>query len=90
MLIDRGDYLFSDVNVVNVENVLHPLRALKVGSNALIALFVPYCFGDDKEKNSIHALIRDVSENINIFKQRSLRLICITRFLIDLTLNFLI
>lgn len=84
-VVDVGDYLLSDLNIVNPESVVYPLRTLKIGWTALIVVFIPYCFGDGHEKNTIHALLADLTEHSNIFQQRSLRLIGLTRYISKVT-----
>lgn len=80
VVVNVGDYLLSDLHVVNPESEVYALRTLKTGWAALIVVFIPYCFGDWGEKNTIHALLADLTEHLNIFQQRSLRLIGLTRY----------
>jgi hypothetical protein len=70
-----GDLISSDLELANADNEIVPLSVLLHATEALVVLFVPYCFG----KNSMEILVEDVNNKIEFFYRKELRVICITR-----------
>lgn len=77
-----GEYLPNNLEVVNIQNGITPLRSLLHGVDKLIIVFLPYCFGDKHIVNTIDYLIKEIHEKINEFLLHDIRVVCITKYVI--------
>lgn len=73
-----GEIIADDLEIANTDNEICTIGALLQGTEALVMLFTPYCFGD-VNLNSMEKLLMDVNQNLEDFNQQDLRVICITR-----------
>eukprot|EP01039_Chlorochromonas_danica_P009953 gene9953-11003_t len=74
---------FGEVNCDKLElasstNEIFSLSQIIGPAEAVIVIFVPYCFGD-RTDNSIEALILEVNKRLEEFNSSDLRVICVTR-----------
>jgi hypothetical protein len=69
----------NDLELASSENEIFPFNFLLNGAEALIILFLPFCFGERKEK-SMEQLIINVNERLDTFNQHDIRVVCVTRY----------
>lgn len=77
-MISVGDEINADLELASTDHEILPISQLIHGAEALILLFVPYCFGDIVD-NSMEQLVLEVNERLDEFNQSDLRVVCITR-----------
>ena len=79
MVVAIGEYMAPGMDICSAENAVIPLRLMNKGMDSLLVLFIPHCFGDNSTKNTLLSLIKEINDNIDIFRQRSIRVVGISR-----------
>ena len=80
VITNPGEYIAPGMDICNTENHVIPLRLIKGEMDTLLVLFIPHCFGVYSSNNTILSLIKEISDIIDIFRQRSIRVVGISRF----------
>lgn len=74
-----GEVVNTAFEVASSENEICGITQLLHGAEAVVVLFLPFCYGDTSS-HSIESLVIDVNQRIDEFNQQDVRVVCITRF----------
>jgi peroxiredoxin len=66
------------IEVVNSDHEVYSLTELLRGAEAAVFVFTPFTFGEIKPK-SMETLLVDISNSIELFSSRDIRMACLTR-----------
>ena len=76
-----GHKISSNLELGTVDHEISNLSHLLIGAEALVILFIPYCFGDILD-DTMESLVLEVNRRIEEFNKNDLRVICISRYVI--------
>lgn len=80
-----GQKIRENLELTTVEYEIKNLSHLLVGAEALIVLFVPYCFGSGTG-GTMESLVTEVNSSLDEFLKQDLRVACICRWYLFLSL----
>ena len=69
----------SDLEVISLEHESCSLSHLSYGAESLVLIFVPYCYGELNNGNSMESFIMEMNRKIDLFNQNDFRVILISR-----------
>lgn len=73
-----GEIINAALEVASSESEICGITQLLHGAEAVVVLFLPFCYGDTTS-HSMESLVIDINQRIDEFNQQDLRVICITR-----------
>ncbi len=82
-----GETVNEKFEIVSSDNDVIGVTQLIQGADALIIIFVPFCFGEEVNL-SMESLVMDVSDRLEEFNNRDIRVVCVTRYEDNLFIGF--
>lgn len=73
-----GETVNESVEILSSEHDVVGITQLIQGADALIIIFVPFCFGEESS-SSMESLVMEVNNRLSDFNSRDMRVICVTR-----------
>lgn len=73
-----GEVISTELELATSDNEICGLSTLLNGAEALVVLFVPFCFGPIND-GTMENLVIEVNERLDDFSEHDLRVICITK-----------
>lgn len=77
-----GEQIRDNFEVVSTEHEIMTLNQLIQGADALIIIFVPFCYGEETNV-SIETLVMDTNDRLGDFSDNDFRVVCITRLVFE-------
>lgn len=80
-----GEQIRDNYEVVSSEHEITSLNQLIQGADALIIIFVPFCYGEETNV-SIETLVMDTNDRLSDFSDNDFRVVCVTRLVLKVCL----